>query len=93
MLPQADVGVLLADDARDVQTGSGGVEEDGLNADGEVRVHAVRGGAAGRRSGDDFADGVRAQKVRFGDEVVRVPHVFGSGGEERDGGLAGWVDC
>lgn len=80
--------VFLADGAGDVERGGGRVEEDGLYPDRQVGVYTLGGGGAGAGGGDDFADGVRAQEVGLGDQVVGVPHVFGCRGEEGDGGFA-----
>lgn len=92
VLPQTDVLVLLADGAGHVERRGGGVEEDGLNADSQVGVDAVGSGRACGTGGDDFADSVRSKQVRGRDQVVRVPHVLGRGGQEGDRRFARGVE-
>jgi hypothetical protein len=73
VLAEADVLVLRLYDAADLQLAGLGVEEGGLDFDGELCVDAVGGCAAGFGLEDDLSDGVGDDDVACGDEVVCVP--------------------
>lgn len=73
---QVDVLVLDGHGARDAEGRDDGVEEGGLDQDGQVGVHALRRCAAGSGGADDFPDGMGIDVVSREDEVVGMPLRF-----------------